>query len=212
MKNEKFSLLALTCAVALLASSCHKDRNHLIDAEPRVYITKHDSTVNFANYHTFRIADSVGVIKDRHFLAHTFNTYDSTIISAISHEMVQRGYQLLTDSSQTPDIGINVSKIITDYSGVISYGDFWGGYGNYWDPYYWGYGGYSYYFPYTFDTYTFREGALSIDMLDLRNPHPGTSKLNTIWSGLGYGTGIFNVANVSEEVQTLFNQSPYIQE
>ena len=212
MKNEKFSLLALTCAVALLATSCRKDTINLTDAESRVYITKHDSTINFANYHTFRIADSVSVTKDGKLAAHTFSTYDSTIISAISQVMVQRGYQLLTGSSQTPDIGINVSKIITDYTGVISYGDFWGGYGNYWDPYYWGYGGYGYYFPYTFGTYTFREGALSIDMLDLKNPNPSTHKLNTIWSGLGYGTGIFNTANINEEVQALFNQSPYIQQ
>lgn len=212
MKNVKISLLLLTGTVSMLAISCRKDvGNNISDAESRVYITKHDSTFNVANYQTFRIADSVSVIKDGNFVKHAYNTYDSTMIAALKQIMIQRGFQLQTSHTKTPDIGINVSRIITDYTGVVNYSDYWGGYGDYWDPFYWGYGGYGYYFPYTFDTYTFREGALSIEMLDLKNPNTISNKLNTIWTGLGRGKGIFDVANVNEEVRELFNQSPYIQ-
>ncbi|MBC7937454.1 MAG: DUF4136 domain-containing protein [Rhizobacter sp.] len=213
MKKVKFSFLVLAGSVALITSSCRKDvTKNLSDAESRVYITKHDSTVNFANYQTFRIADSVSVIKDGKFVTHAYNAYDSSMIAALTQEMIQRGYQLQTDDTVVPDLGINVSRIITDYTGNVSYGDYWGGYGNYWDPYYWGYRGYGYYFPYAFGTYTFREGALSVDMLDLKNPNTSTNKLNTIWTGLGRGTGIFNVSNVNEETQALFNQSTYMQQ
>ena len=211
MKKVRLSILVLTGAIGLLAGGCHKNHDSYI-SEPIVYVTKHDSSANFANYQTFRLSDSVSVIKEGHFVTHAYSTYDSTLFAALTQEMIQRGYQLLTDSSQTPDIGINVSRIITDISGVISYADYWNGYSGYWDPYYWGYRGYGYYFPYTFETYTFREGALSIDMVDLKNPKTNTHKLNTIWSGLGRGTGIFDPANVNTEVQALFNQSTYIQQ
>ena len=212
MKKKKISLLVLTGAILVVANSCRKDAgDHITDQDSRVYITRQDSTVNFNNYQTFRIADSVSVIKDGQFVKHAYTDYDSSMIEALSKEMIQRGYHLQVGHATKPDIGINVSRIITDYSGVISYGDYWGYYGSYWDPYYWGYNGYGYYFPYAFDTYTFREGALSIDMIDLKNPNTATNKLKTIWSGIGRGVGIFNAANVNEEVQALFNQSAYLQ-
>lgn len=205
--------MLLSVGIALLAGGCRKDViSNLSDAESRVYITKHDSTASFANYHTFRVADSVSVIKDGQPMGHAYTTYDSSMISAITNMMILRGYQLQADHSKAPDLGINVSKIITDYTSVVNYSNYWGYYGNYWDPYYWGYGGYGYYFPYAFATYTFREGALSVDMLDLKNPNTVNSRLNTIWTGFGRGTGIFTVENVNEEVQALFNQSTYIQQ
>jgi hypothetical protein len=213
MKKAKLSLLLLACAVSLLVSSCRKDvLNNISEAESRVYITKHDSTVSFSNYLTFRIADSVSVIKDGQFQNQASNAYDSTMIAALKVVMTRRGYKLQEDSKVTPDIGINVSRVITSYTGIVNYDNYWGYYGNYWDPYYWDYSGYGYYFPYAFGTYTFREGAVSIDMLDLKNPNNSTNKLNAIWTGLGRGAGIFTVANVNEEVQALFNQSPYIQQ
>jgi len=213
MKKVQFSIIVFSVALALMATSCRKDViNHLSNAESRVYITKRDSAVNFANYRTFRIADSVSVIEDGHLVKHAYTPYDSSMIAALTQEMTQRGYQLQTDDAIKPDLGIDISRIITSYTGTVSYDDYWGYFGNYWDPYYWGYGGYGYYFPYTFGIYTFREGALSVDMLDLKNPNTGSKKLNTIWTGLGYGTGIFDVANVNEEVQALFNQSTYVQQ
>jgi Domain of unknown function (DUF4136) len=211
MKKVKFSLLVCAGAIALFTSSCRKDvTKNLSDAESLVYITKHDSTVDFVSYQTFRIADSVSVIKDGQLVKHAYTAYDSSMIAAVTQEMIQRGFSLQTDHTKEPDLGINVSRIITDYTGTVSYGDYWGGYGNYWDPYYWGYGGYGYYFPYGFETYTFREGALSIDMLDLKNPDTSINKLKTIWTGLVRGTGIFTITNVNEEAQALFNQSAYI--
>lgn len=209
MKRAKFLLGA---ALVLLFSNCRKDvYDDLSEAESRVYITRYDSTANFANYATFRVADSVSIIQNGQLARRSFTAYDSSLIAVVKMMMTQRGYQLLPTSSTTkPDIGINVGRIVNTYSGLVSYGDYWGGYLGYWDPYYWGYGGYGYYFPYTFGTYTIREGALSIDMLDLKSPNTSTSRINTIWTGLGRGSGIFNTSTINEVVQSLFNQSPYL--
>ncbi|MCW3089373.1 MAG: hypothetical protein JWP81_442 [Ferruginibacter sp.] len=152
----------------------------------------------------------VSVIKDGQFAGRAYTRYDSTLVATLKQAMTQRGFQLETDAAKTPDIGINVSRITTDYTGIVSYNDYYGIYDSYWDPFYWGYSGYDYYFPYSFGTYTFREGALSVDMVDLKNPDTTTNKLKTLWTGLARGTGIFNTANINELVQALFSQSTYI--
>ena len=205
------STLLIISSIAFLVSGCRKDvLDNLTDDEARVYITKYDSAVNFSTYQTFRLADSVSVIRDGQLVRHDLTSYDAALLAAISEQMVARGYRLETDEGKAPDLGLQVSRITTEYTGVVSYDDYWGGYGSYWDPFYWGYGGYGYSFPYAFGTYTFREGALSIDMLDLQNPDTSSNKLKSVWTGLGRGTGIFNTSNVNEIVQTLFSQSPYI--
>jgi hypothetical protein len=208
---KKISFPFLMISFIAITAGCRKDVvNNLDGNEGIVYITEHDNTINFSNYQSFKIADSVSVVKDGRLVRRDNTAYDASLVAAISQIMVQRGFQLETDQAKTPDLGINISRITTDYTGVVSYDDYWGGYGNYWDPYYWGYGGYGYYFPYSFGIYTFREGALSVDMIDLKNPDTSTNKLKTVWSGLARGSGIFNTANVTEVVQSLFNQSAYL--
>jgi hypothetical protein len=199
-------------SLVLIIVSCRKDAVKNLDSkEGIVYVTDHDSSVNFSNYLSFRIADSVSVIRDGQLVGREYDSYESGLITALSQALTQRGFQLETDHTEQPDIGINITKLVTNQTGVISYYDYWGGYNSYWDPYYWGYGGYDYYFPYAIGTYTFQQAALSIDMLDLKNPDTAGNKLHSIWTGLVYGSGIFNSNNVNELVQNLFNQSPYLQ-
>ena len=196
----------------LVLTSCKKDPIKNLDGnESIVYITEHDSTANFSSYHSFRIADSVNVINSGTLVKRELTSFDAALIDGITQAMTNRGYQLTTDESVTPDIGINVTKLITDHTGIIDYYDYWGGYGSYWDPYYWGYGGYDYYFPYAFGTYTFQEGALSVDMVDLKNPDTGNNRLNSLWTGLARGSGIFSNSSVNQTVQSFFDQSPYLQ-
>ncbi len=123
--------------------------------------------------------------------------------------MQQRGYQLVAKDNN-PDLGVSVNRIISTQTGLLSYPSYWGYYNSYWDPYYWGYGGYDYYFPYaSYAIYEIREGALSIDIVDLKDA--GTSKKITgIWNGLVRGESVFTVANAASNVKTLFDQSPYL--
>lgn len=195
---------------ALAFVGCSKDPlKNLSDSDSRLYITNYDSTVKFSSFKTYSISDSVAVINDGNVQKRIAGDAEAAIIQAVKNNMEQRGYQLVGKSS-LPDLGINVTKIISTQTGVVSYPSYWGYYNSYWDPYYWGYGGYDYYFPYSsYAIYQVREGALSIDMIDLKDAGSGKT-IKGVWNGVIRGEGIFNASNAATQVKALFDQSTYL--
>lgn len=207
MKMMSSALITALLGVAVLSSSCSKEPlNNLSEEETRIYITDHDSSVNFSSYKTYSISDSVAVINDNHSTKER-TAVDSAYIVAVKKYMQQNGY-ILVNKNQNPDIGVDVSRIYNT-TGVISYYDYSDYYGGYYDPYYWGYGGYGYYMPYGYDVYQITEGAISVDMLDLKNA-ASHQKINFLWTGLIRGEGIFGVGNADAQVKALFDQSTYL--
>jgi hypothetical protein len=209
MKNL---LLAACCAAIILSgSSCTKEPlNNLSEAEGRIYITNHVDSVNFSNYQTFSIADSVAVIENNQLKGRALTSVDAAYISAVKNEMQQRGYTLVA-KDEDPDLALNVNRIYNSYTGVFSYNDYWNYYGGYWDPYYWGYPGYNYWFPPVYGYYEITEGALSIDMFDLRNAPANNNNILNVWNGLIRGTGTFRENSAAPGVKILFDQSAYLQ-
>jgi hypothetical protein len=211
MKNM---LLIAVAGVAVSLASCQKDvGKELTPAESRIYITNRDSTVDFGQYATYNIADSVGVIEDNQFLGKDNSEYDLAIIAAVKAAMQARGYQLVSNTA-SPDLGITVSRIYSNSTGLISYPGYWDMYGGYYDPYYWGYSGYNYYDPTYYGpnyyaTYSVTQGALSIDMLDLKNAAANNS-IRPVWSALARGSGVFATSAAEGEVNAFFEQSPYL--
>ena len=122
--------------------------------------------------------------------------------------MAARGY-VQVDRSQNPDLGINASRVFNTSTNVVDLSNYWSSYGNYYDPYYWGYGGYDYYYPPVYGYYQSTEAAFSIDLLDLKNASSAQT-IKVIWNGLIRGEGIFNTNNVQSQVKVLFDQSPYL--
>lgn len=193
---------------AAVFTSCSKDPlANLTDEESRIYITDHDSTANFSAFNTFTISDSVAVINNGQAGKESTAT-DLAFINAVKSEMQAAGFTLVNKDAN-PDLAINVNRIYNTSTGIISYSNYYDYYGGYWDPYYYGYGGYDYYSPYSYATYSIREGALSIDMLDLKNA-AAANRINVIWTGLIRGAGIFNAAIASQQINELFTQSPYL--
>lgn len=190
--------------------SCTKDPiKSLSNEESRIYITNYDSAVNFSAFTTYSISDSVAVIKNGQLQGKTKTEADKAFIQAIKDNLNARGYRLVAKDEQ-PDLGINVSAIYNNQTGMLSYPSYWGYYDTFWDPYYWGYGGYDYYFPYlTYAVYQITEGALSIDMVDLKDANNG-KKIEGIWSGLIRGEAILQASTAASQVKTLFDQSPYL--
>jgi hypothetical protein len=207
MKKVFLTLTGLASLSVIFVGCAKQPLDNISAEESRIYIIDHDSTVNFTNYKTYSISDSVAVI-DNNKSTQQLNDVDSAYILAVKKYMQQAGYQLVT-RKQNPDLGVNVNHIISTTTGVISYGDYWNDYGGYWDPYYWGYPGYGYYVPYAYSTYQIREGAVSIDFLDLKNAS-ADKKINVIWTGLIRGSGIFNASLADTQVKALFDQSPYL--
>ena len=195
-------------AFSIIFTSCTKDVvSNLNTNESRIYITDHDSTVNFNNYKTYSISDSVAVINNGQ-PTRELTDVDQAYITAVEKYMDQDGYTMVT-KKDNPDLGVDVSRIYNTTTGVISYGNYWDNYGGYWDPYYWGYPGYGYYIPYAYSVYQIQEGALSVDLLDLKNASQ-QDKINVIWTGLIRGESIFDASVADSQVKALFDQSTYL--
>jgi len=207
MKKTILFLLGLAGSSIIYTGCSKQPLDNLTNDESRIYITDHDSTVNFSNYKTYSISDSVAVI-DNGNSTRELNDVDQAYIGAVKKYMNQMGY-ILTDKNNNPDVGVDVSRIISTTTGVISNGDYWDYYNGYWDPYYWGYPGYDYYVPYAYSVYQIKEGAISVDILDLKNAS-SNDKINVIWTGLIRGSGIFDSTVADSQVKALFNQSSYL--
>ena len=207
MKRRISVILGLAVA-ALAYTGCKKEPlNNLTAEESRIYITDHDSSVNFSNFKTFAISDSITVIKNGKS-EKMVTAEGSAFIAAATKYLMQMGY-VEVSNDQSPDLGVNVNRIINTATGYISYNDYWDYYGSYYDPYYWGYPGYGYYSPYAYSVYQIKEGAVSIDLLDLKNAAT-KNKIEVIWTGLIRGSGIYTTDIADSQVMALFNQSPYL--
>ena len=190
--------------------SCTKNVTDNLDPdEMPLYITKAESSIDFSNYGTYSLADSVAVINNDQLVQRVRTDYDAAFIDAIATQMQSRGFTRVPHG-ETPDIGITISRIYNDYTGIIDYSNYWSYYNGYWDADYWGYPGYDYYFPPVYGTYTVTDGGVAIDMFDLKNAAT-TNQLRQVWSGLVRGTGTFNIDKVTTHAQALFAQSPYLE-
>jgi hypothetical protein len=198
----------ILAGVVFICTGCRKDPlDNLTTEESRIYITDHDSSVNFSSYKTYSISDSVAVIENGKATRELDNS-GIAYIDAVKKYMTAAGYTLV-GKNQNPDLGVNVNHIVNTSTGVITYGDYWDDYGGYWDPYYWGYPDYGYYVPYGYSVYQINEGAVSIDLLDLKNAATN-NKIDVIWTGLIRGPQIFDANIADSQVKALFNQSPYL--
>ena len=208
MKNMiGWAMLAIAGLVT--ASSCTKDpMNNLSAEESRIYITNKDNNVNFGNYKTYSIADSVAVIDNNQFAGEQATTVDLQLIAAVKSAMESRGF-VRVNRSQSPDLGINVSRLYNTSTSVVDLNGYWNDYGGYYDPYYWGYGGYGYGYPSSYALVQSTEAMLSIDLLDPKNA-AANNNLRVVWNGVIRGTGVFTGDAVTTGVQALFNQSPYL--
>lgn len=197
--------IIITCAVILMTYGCRKNPlKDMSDEESRIYITQRDSTIKFSSFHTFYIADSVAYISNNQLITR-YAPVDAQFIAAVKAKLQQRGFTPVA-KNQRPDLGITVSRIYTTYQGIVEYANY---YNSYWDPFYWGYGSSSYLFPGYYGVYQVTEGALSIDILNLKDA-AATNKIRVIWNGLIRGSGIFSQQNVDSQVEALFSQSPYL--
>jgi hypothetical protein len=208
MKRKHLLIAVFPLLTALIFGCTKEPLNNLNEEESRIYVTNKDSTVNFGSFKTYSISDSVDVF-DNGQVYKDLTSLDQAYIDAVNKYMQQRGYMLVNKESN-PDIGVNVNRIYSTTTGYYGYNDYWDYYGGYWDPYYWGYGGYDYYIPGGYGIYQITEGAMSIDLLDLKDAASHGS-INIMWDGLIRGEGIFTSSNADTIVKALLDQSTYLQ-
>jgi Domain of unknown function (DUF4136) len=201
------AMLAIT-SVALL-SSCTKDpMSNLSEEESRIYITNRNNSADFSTYKTYSIPDSVYVVSNNSFQGGQATTWDLQALAAVRNALESRGY-VRVSRSQSPHLGVNVSRLYNTTTNVVDMQNYWGGYGGYYDPFYWGYGGYGYGYPSSYALVESTEALMSVEILDLKNAAANRT-INVIWNGLIRGAGVFTTNAVTSGVDALFQQSPYI--
>ncbi len=202
-----FRLGLMTAGLLVVLGSCRKEPlNNLSTDDTRIYITQFDSSATFSSYSTFSVSDSVAVLQNGQRVGMERTPADSLFIQAFTAAMQKAGYTLVT-KEQSPNLGINLTHIYNAYVGVTYFSD----YGNYWNPYYWGYYGYGYGFPYYYAAYQVTVEGMAFDMFDLKNA-TANKQLTDIWSALIQGEGIFYTSNIPTEVGYLFSQSTYLKQ
>lgn len=207
MKKIWLACIPILC---IFLSSCVKDPvKNLTQEESRIYVTNYDTTVTFSSYKTYKIADSVAIITNNQLQGRERTSIDAQFIDATVNALQQKGY-VRVNNGQTADLAVTVSAITNTNTQLVSYTDYGGYYGSYWDPFFWDYPGYSYYVPTYYGVYETGETALAIDIVDLKNASNNNNQLRVIWSGLIRGSGIFSGRNINDQINSLFNQSTYL--
>lgn len=198
------SLVALS-----VAFGCTKDpMRNLTQEESRIYITNRDKATNFSNFKTYSISDSVYLIDNNRMAGYQTTAIDLQTLAAVRSALEGRGYRRVSRTS-APDIGINVSRLYNTSNSLVNLDQYWGGYGGFYDPFYWGYSGFGYGYPAAYGLVQSTEAMISVDILDLKNAL-SSQTIRVVWNGLIRGSGIFSSDAVTTGVRALFEQSPYI--
>lgn len=200
-------LMSAALGVVLSLSSCGKDPlKDMTEEESRIYVTNRADSVDFTSYKTFSIADSVAVASNSNTEQRALTDYDKKLIADVTQSLQARGYTLVNRAAK-PDLAVNLTRIDNTYSSIIYDPGYWSGIGGYFDPFYWGYPGYGYYWPTYYQVYQ-KERAVSIDIVDLKNPK--NNQLIAIWNAMLRGSGVWNISNVDSMVSAVFAQSTYL--
>jgi hypothetical protein len=200
----KFSkIIALASLLGILIACNNDPLSDLTTEESQVFFTNHDESVNFSQFKTFSILDSVLVVGNQG-TGSSLTDLDIKFLTSVAREMENLGYTYVSPNDN-PDIGINVAQVRNAYLNVVSQplspflGNYWGG----------GFG-YGYGYPATFTYYQTRENYWYLEMLDFKNPDDQNKQFNVIWNAEIRGSGLFNAEYIDGVIQSVFKQSPYL--
>jgi hypothetical protein len=200
--------------LALLAVACHKEPYPQDgDAEYLVY-TEPAKDVNFADFQTFDIADSLLVIGQSEKPQYSQSNNALALIQAYRTNMEKLGY-IYTPSNPDADLGIQLTYIIKTERYLQYYDNdpyWWLDYPGYWPSGYWG-SWTGWYYPYPV-TYTYTTNALVADMVDLTEEAREATLLKIVWSCYIGGPAGYSVQDdvnrMKAAVDQAFVQSPYL--
>lgn len=208
MKKEL--LILLMAPFALM--SCEKEADSdKLDNNFVVY-TSHDKSVNFNQFDTYYLPDSILIIGDKKEAEYWKDENARRIISTYVNNMNNRGYVRVYNKEEA-DLGLQVSYVksiyyFTDFGQPV----WWWGYPGYWGAPYWGNWG-DWYYPYAI-TYSYSTGSFITEMLNLTAPEGQNEKLPVLWtaymSGMLSNSTNFNIDLAVQAVNQAFAQSVYL--
>lgn len=199
----------LVALLSLTTVSCQKEPDFDELSTEFVTYTDYDKSVDFSQFSTFYISDTIKVLSDKR--ENWYGEDAKSIIQTFADNMKDRGYvQLAKEQRENADLGIQLSYVestyyFTDYYSPYYWYDWWWGY-----PY-WPSWGPMYPYPSYAITYSYDIGSLLGEIIWINKDK---EKLQQIWSmcvgGTMSGSTRSDINNAKRGVNQAFVQSPYI--
>lgn len=200
-------------ALALMAVACHKEPYPQDNDDEYLVYTSPAKDVDFTQFKTFDIADSLLVIGQSAKPEYSQSNNALALIQAFRTNMEKLGY-IYTPSNPDADLGIQLTYMIKTERFVQYYDDpyWWLDYPGYWSPGIWG-DWYGFYYPRPM-VYSYSTNALLADMVDLTTEQGNGKSLEIIWSsyigGPASGSTSYDVHRMKAAIDQAFVQSPYL--
>ena len=205
-------ILLISMAVLTIAA-CHKEPYPQDGDNEYLVYTSPGKDVNFTQFKTFDIADSLLVIGQGDKPVYSQTQAALALIQAYRTNMEKLGY-IYTPSNPDADLGIQLTYIIKTERYVQYYDNpyWWLDYPGYWPAGYWG-NWHGFYYPRPV-VYTYTTNALLADMVNLTTEIEDDKPLEIRWTSYIGGPAGSSYQNDVERMKTAINQafaqSPYL--
>jgi hypothetical protein len=211
MRLKKYYVLLLI-SFPLILISCYSDYG-LATKDFDVVITFRDNEVNFRQYRTYAMPDSVVRMIDSTNTSQPNTTFDQTILDEVEKQMTAAGYtRVEPDTNDLPDVIVLAGVTSSDYYAAGG-GYWWGWWG--WYPgwgYYPGYG--SGWYPSYGYIYSYTTGTLLISMIDPAKTDANNKTIGVVWSGALNGIITDSESDtrvrIIDGIDQIFRQSSYL--
>jgi hypothetical protein len=205
-------ILLISAAVMLLAA-CHKEPYPQDGDNQYLVYTSPGKGVNFTQFQTFDIADSLLVIGQSDKPMYSQSNNALALIQAFRTNMEKRGF-IYTPSNPDADLGIQLTYVIKTERYVQYYDDpyWWLDYPGYWPSGYWG-NWTGFYYPRPV-TYTYTTNALLTDIVNLTGEEESGKPLEILWTSyIGGPAGASlqgDIKRMEAAIDQAFVQSAYL--
>lgn len=205
-------ILFITAAVLLMAA-CQKEPYTTDNDNSYLVYTSPGKDVDFAQYKTFDMTDSLLVIGQGSKPKYVRNDAVKAILLDFRKNMEARGFVYTSDTA-TADLGVQLTYVVKTERFVQYYSDpyWWLDYPGYWPSGYWG-NWTGYYMPRPV-TYSYTTNALLTDIVNLTGEQKEGTPLEILWTsyigGPAGSTAQDDVTRMTSAIDQAFKQSEYL--
>ncbi len=212
---KKISIFLVSAITLFAVASCHKEPSPQDRDNEYLVYTAPSKDVDFSQFKTFDIADSVLVIgqSDKPYYSKSNNAL--ALVQQYRINLEKRGY-IYTPSDPSAQLGVQLTYVEKTERFVRYYSDpyWWLDYPGYWPSNYWG-NWTGWYYPYPV-SYTYTTNALITDIVDLTpvTSDDDSKPLTIVWSayigGPASSSISLDVKRMQESIDQAFAQSQYL--
>ncbi len=194
--------------LAIFAAGCYPSGSRSVEDYDILGVRKLPG-VDFTDYQTFAVIDTIVYITDDENADIPSRENQQILLNEIRTNMINYGYQQVDVAVDTPDLAIFTTVLVTEQQGIIWW-DYWGWYGGWypWYPCYYPYCGGGWY------PYSYEQGTLAMEMLDVYSYNPSDSSVSVVWTALANGvlstSSNTNINLAKNAINQAFEISPYL--